>query len=206
MSDSFSIRMSSDDGLAPPAEIFATRPDEKGPKTVAILLIVGAILIMIIGYGDIQNSNSEDMSQEELDTLLTNVRNQGDNITDQEYQQFHDDVRDSGAYSIRGWSLLIGGVCIGTGGILLFILNLLGPKLALVGAGIGFIGGTYGSWKMKTISESALPEAMVLVNEILTYICGVCMVLCLALAGLPMLNASARAALNQKVVFIPEEE
>jgi len=206
MSDSFSIRMSSDDGLAPPAEIFATRPDEKGPKTVAILLVFGAILIIIIGYGDIQNSISEDMSQEELDTLLTNVRNQGDNITDQEYQQFHDDVRDSGAYSIRGWSLMIGGICIGTGGILLFILKPVGPKLALVGAGIGFIGGTYSSWEMKTISEAALPEAMVFVNEIFTYICGVCMVLCLALAGLPLLNASARAALNQKVVFSPEEE
>ena len=155
MSDSFSIRMSGDDGLAPPAEIFATRPDEKGPKTVAILLVAGAMLMMFVGYGDIQNSFSDDMSQEDLDTLLTNVRNQGHNITDEQYQQFHDDVRDSGAYSIRGWSLMIGGIVVGLAGVLLFKLNLQGPKMAICGAGIGFIGGTYGSWTMKTLSESA---------------------------------------------------
>jgi uncharacterized membrane protein len=206
MSDSFSIRMSGDDGLAPPAEIFATRPDEKGPKTVAILLIAGAMLMIFVGFGDLQNANSNDLSQEDLDTLLTNVRNQGDNITDEQYQQFHDDIRESGAYSIRGWSLMIGGIVVGLAGVLLFKLNLQGPKMAMCGAGIGFIGGTYGSWTIKTLSESALPEAMVLANEILTYVCGVCMVLCLALAGLPLMNASAKAALNQKIVFIAEQE
>ena len=44
MSEEFSIRMKEEDGLAPPASLFAPRPDKKGPKTIAILLIFGSLL------------------------------------------------------------------------------------------------------------------------------------------------------------------
>ena len=50
MTDDFSIRMKDDDGIAPPASIFAPRPDKKGPKTIAILLIFGSLLMIVIGY------------------------------------------------------------------------------------------------------------------------------------------------------------
>ena len=60
MSDSFSIRMSGDDGIAPPMEAFQPRPDEKGPKTVAIVLVMGAILMVLVGWGDIGNSMADE--------------------------------------------------------------------------------------------------------------------------------------------------
>ena len=68
MSKDFSIRMSDDDGMAPPASLFAPRPDKKGPKTIAVLLVLGSLLMGFTALGDIQLSLSDELSQEELDT------------------------------------------------------------------------------------------------------------------------------------------
>lgn len=206
MSDSFSMRMSSDDGLAPPAEVFAAKPDRKGPKTVAILLILGSLLMGAVAIGDVDSSYSEDLTQEELDLLLTNVRNSGDEVTDEEYQEFHDKARDSGAYSIRGWSVIIGAVLIFVGGILLFRLNGQGSKLAIGGCLLAATGGIYANWEIYSISEELLPPSLTLANELSGYLCGICMAICAALSVLPLLNAGARAALYPKVTLTLEEE
>ena len=206
MSEEFSIRMKDDDGIAPPASIFAPRPDEKGPKTIAILLIIGALLMGFTSFGDIQMSFTDDLSQEELDTLLSNVRNNGENITDEEYQDYHDETRDQGAYSLRGWSVFVGAVLILLGGVLLFSLNVNGPKFALAGSFIAAAGGLYANWTIYTVSLEMLPPSLILANKILGYFCGSCMVICASLAALPLFNAAARAALSQNVTLITEEE
>ena len=124
MSEEFSIRMNEEEGLAPPASLFAPRPDKKGPKTIAILLIIGSLLMGATAIGDFQSSQADDLPQEELDRLLTNVRtSNGENITDAEYQDYHDEVRDSGAYTIRGGSVMVGAMLILVGGIMLFRLR-----------------------------------------------------------------------------------
>jgi len=206
MSDSFSMRMSGDDGLAPPAEIFAVKPDRKGPKTIAILLILGSLLMGAVAYGDIASSFAEDLTQEDLDLLLTNVRNGGDEITDEEYQEFHDKARDSGAYSIRGWSIMIGAVLIFVGGILLFRLNGQGSKLAIGGCLLAALGGIYANWEIYSISAEMLPPSLTIAYRNLGYLCGICMAICMALSALPLLNAGARAALYPKVTLTLEEE
>ena len=206
MSDEFSIRMDSDNGIAPPIEALQPRPDEKGPKTVAILLILGGILLAIIGYGDITLSLADDLAQEEIDLALTQPRSGGENITDAEYQQFHDDARDSGAYAIRGASMWIGGIFIFVGGVLLFRLNSFGSKLAGGGAGLSFIGGVTGSWLIKSASTNLPSPTLQLANEIMVYLCGTCTLLCCALAILPLFNAASRAALEQNLSLIIEEE
>lgn len=206
MSDDFSIRMNGDDGLAPPASLFAPRPDKKGPKTIAILLIMGAAIMLSIGWGDIQNSNRDDFPEEEVDTLLENFQNNDVNVSAEEYQEYHDKIRDDGAYSIRGYSLVIGGVVIIVGGVLLFRLNMLGVKMSIGGAILGLFGGFGGSWMMANASAKILPDEITMVFEIWSYLCGVCMLTCLAMAALPIINASARAALNQSVTLVSEEE
>lgn len=206
MSDDFSIRMNGDDGLAPPASIFAPRPDKKGPKTIAILLIMGAAIMISIGWGDIQNSNRDDFPEGEVDALLENFQNNDVNVTAEDYQEYHDKIRDDGSYSIRGYSLVIGGALLIVGGVLLFRLNMLGVKLSLGGAILGLLGGVSGSWMMARSSAEILPEEVTVVFEIWSYLCGVCMLTCLAMAALPILNASAKAALNEKVELVSEEE
>ena len=87
MNDDVSIRMNNEDSLAPPASLFAPRPDKKGPKTISILLIMGSVLMLLIGWGDIQNSMAEDFPDADLDAILGNYQNQDINITEEEYQE-----------------------------------------------------------------------------------------------------------------------
>ena len=207
MSEEFSIRMNEEEGLAPPASLFAPRPDKKGPKTIAILLIIGSLLMGATAIGDFQSSQADDLPQEELDRLLTNVRtSNGENITDAEYQDYHDEVRDSGAYTIRGGSVMVGAMLILVGGIMLFRLRSMGPKLVIAGSIIAAIGGCYSNLEIYSLSKEMLPPSLILANKILGYLCGFCMVICGSLAILPLFNSSARAALDQKVTLVTEEE
>ena len=68
MSEEFSIRMGDADSLAPPASLFAPKPDKKGPKTIAILLIMGSLIMGFTAVGDFILSQADDLTQEELDT------------------------------------------------------------------------------------------------------------------------------------------
>jgi len=206
MSDDFSIRMSGDDGLAPPASLFSPKPDKKGPKTIAILLILGSILMILIGWGDVQNSMADDFPEEDLDPILENYENQKLNITADDYQEYHDEVRDSGAYSVRGYSLLVGGLLVLSGGFILFRLNILGVKLSILGSVVGLIGGFSGTWMMVGVSEEILPEGVTEITRLMSYMCGLCMSICVAMALLPLLNSSARMALQQKITLVTEEE
>jgi hypothetical protein len=199
--------MSGDDGIAPPMDAFQPRPDEKGPRMVAVLLIIGSFLLVYMASGDIVQSFSENLSQEELDTLLNAARDQGLEITDEEYQDYHDEVRSNGAYAIRGFGIALGGVMIGIGGFLLFRLKSKGAKIALFGAAEAFVCGVYGSWLMASISkENGLPESLIIAHEWITYACGACLLFCGAIAGLPLINTAARAALDQRVTLVVEEE
>lgn len=207
MNDDLSIRIDGNKGLAPPVDLFAVRPDRKGPKTIAILLILGSLTMIVAAYGDLSLANTEDLSQAELDALLTNVREANkQNVTDEQYQEFHDEARESGAYSIRGWSVMIGGIAIAIGGFFLFKLNSVGVKCAISGATFAAIGGIYANYLIYNISLDMLPEALILANKISGYLCGICMVICVATSALPVVNASARAALDQKVELVNEEE
>ena len=206
MNDEVSIRMKDDEGLAPPAFLFAPRPDKKGPKTIAVLLVMGSILMILVGWGDFQNSRAADFPDADLDAILENYNNQEINITAEEYQEYHDELREDGAYSVRGYSLMIGGVLVLVGGIMLFRLNKTGVKLSLAGSIIGLVGGFVGTWMMTQVSSEMLPKEVTTVTELMSYLCGVCMLVCVALAALPLLNASARAALNQGVTLVSEEE
>ena len=208
MNNDLTMRLDNNNpGSAPPYDLFAARPDRKGPKTIAILLIISSIIMVVVAYGDLSLASAEDLTQEELDTLLTNVRTANEeNITDEEYQDFHDEARESGAYSMRGWSVMIGGIAIFVGGILLFKLNSAGAKLSIGGAIISGIGGLYANWKIYNISVDMLPDSLILANRISGYLCGICMFICVAVSALPIINASARAALDQKVTLVQEEE
>ena len=206
MSDEFSIRMKDDDGIAPPASIFAPRPDEKGPKTIAVLLILGSVLMMMIGFGDIQNSMAKDFPEADLEPILENYQNQELDITAEDYQEYHDDVRDEGAYSVRGYSLMVGGLLVLVGGFMLFKLKLLGVKLAISGSSLGLIGGFTGTWMMVGVSGDILPQGVTEITRLMAYLCGICMSICLALAVLPIMNSSARMALDQNLTLVNEDE
>jgi len=208
----FSIIME-DDNDAVPDDIWGgvpIREDRKGPKTIAILIFIGGLMILFQAYSDFQSHSLEDIPANEVDRLLEAPNSQSDTpITNEEYQQFHDDARESGGYLIRSIGLFISGTLITIGSINLFRLLKSGPKIATTGAGIGFISGLYGSHLIRIASDENLSGALLLTYEIFTYLCGTCMFLCGAFSALPLINARARAALkdssSKKVELLSDE-
>mgnify|MGYP006219855113 FL=1 len=98
------------------------KPDRRGPKTIAILLFFGGLLILFQAYTDYQSHNLADISDAEVDRLLETPNSQSDNpITNEQYQQFHDDARDSGAYLIRAIGLAVSGSLVVFGSINLYL-------------------------------------------------------------------------------------
>ena len=173
------------------------KPDRRGPKTIAILLFFGGLLILFQAYTDYQSHNLADISDAEVDRLLETPNRQSDDpITNEQYQQFHDDARDSGAYLIRAIGLAVSGSLVVFGSINLYRLYSSGPKIATTGAVIGFVSGFYGSHLVRLASDDNLSGALLLTYEIFVYLCGTCMFLCGAFSALPLINARAKAALR----------
>tara|TARA_B100000963_G_scaffold65636_1_gene53871 strand:- start:654 stop:1298 length:645 start_codon:yes stop_codon:yes gene_type:complete len=195
----FSIIMNEDEASVP-ADVWGEipiKPDRRGPKTIAILIFFGGLMILFQAYTDYTTHGLEDIPDSEVERLLETPNSQSDTpITPEEYQQFHDDARDSGGYQIRAVGLFISGILVTFGSINLFRLNSSGPKMATLGAGIGFISGLYGSHLIRVASDENLGGALELTYEIFTYLCGTCMFLCGAFSALPLINARARAALD----------
>ena len=195
----FSIIMDENE-TSTPSDIWGDipiKPDRKGPKTIAVMIFIGGLLILFQAYSDFTANGLEDVPDSEVERLLETPNSQSETpITPEQYQQFHDDARDSGGYLIRSIGLFISGSLVLFGSVNLFRLLSSGPKIATLGAGIGFISGLYGSHLIRVASDDNLGGALLLTYEIFTYLCGTCMFLCGAFSALPLINARARAALD----------
>ena len=208
----FSMRMDDDAAVpAAPVDMFAVRPDTKGPKTVAVLMFLGTLLLAFQAYGDYQLHSAEDLSEAEINTLLQTPNSQAgdeDEVTVEQYQEFHDAARESGGYLLRAGGLGIAVSLMFIGSILVFRLKPLGAWLNVSGAVIGLGSGVIGSWLVGGAATANLAGPLLLTYEILTYFCGVCMFTCIGLAALPLLNARARLALypNPEVAVVVDQE
>ena len=189
-------------------DMFAIRPDRKGPKTIAILLMLGALFFGVLAYTDISNANSEELSQAQIETLINVPNQQGENLSIEQYQDFHKEINESDGYLIRGAALGIGSIFVFIGSIFLFAMKPIGGKIAIGGAGISFVGGIYGCMIIYDAAKEHLLESMLVqTHEITGYRCGVCSFLCGAMALLPLINARAKLAFDEanSVQLIHEE-
>ena len=209
----FSMRMddSQPESEIPP-HIFTIRPDTKGPKSIGVLLIVSALVLFFQAYGDISLHQAADLSDEEVDLILDVPNSQGDGTEDisiEQYQLFHDAARESGGYAVRGYGLGLASLMLLFGGGMLLFLKGTGAKLAVGGATLGMASGISGSLLVKGAADAHLAGVLLLTYEITTYLCGVCMAMCIGLAALPLINARARLALypeNRVVLKTDSEE
>jgi len=206
----FSMRMDANQPETQiPADLFAIRPDSKGPKSIGVLLILGAIVLFFQAYGDVGLHFSEDLSNEEVEAILEVPNSQGDGSTEltvEQYQTFHDAARESGGYALRGFGLIVASALLLVGGIMLLFLNGLGAKLSLSGAVIGLVTGIAGSLLIKEAADIHLVGVLLFTYEVYSYLCGVCMVMCAGMAALPLINARARLALFPENRVVLEQE
>jgi len=194
--------MASDD-----ADMFAIRPDHKGPKTVAILLIVFSIFLGFVAKADLDLAGTEQVSDAYMEQILETPNQQGDNVSFEEYQSYHQEVNDNNGYLIRGVSLAIGSVAGIVGGALLYRMKPFGGKLALAGALISFVGGIVGNMIFYDAAQLHLRGTIQDNAEYFGYACGICTFFVAALALLPLINARARLAFAEvnKVELLQEE-
>ena len=179
-------------------DMFAVRPDRKGPKTVAILLFLGGIFFAILGYADLSNHGSEALSDSQIETLINVPNQQGENLSIEQFQEFHKGVNEENGYLIRGASLGLGSILVIVGSVLLYLMKPLGGKLALAGSTIALVGGIFGNVIIHDAAREHLHDSMLIQTyEITGYLCGVCTFLCGALALLPLINARARLAFDE---------
>ena len=179
-------------------DMFAVRPDHKGPKTVAILLLLGGIFFAILGYADLSNHGSEALSDSQIETLINVPNQQGENLSIEQFQEFHKGVNEENGYLIRGASLGLGSILVIVGSVMLYLMKPLGGKLALAGSTIALVGGIFGNAVIHDAAKEHLQDSMLIQTyEITGYLCGVCTFLCGALALLPLINARARLAFDE---------
>lgn len=188
-------------------DMFAIRPDHKGPKTVAIILIVCSLFFALVAKADIDLANQEEVSDEFMAEILETPNQQGDNISFDAYQSYHKEVNENNGYLIRGASLAIGSAAGLIGGILLFRMKPLGGKIALSGALLSFFGGIVGNMVFHDAAQNHLNGTIQANAEYSGYACGICTFFFAALALLPLINARARLAFQEanKVVLVQDE-
>ncbi len=194
----FSIRMDKENSTPElePFDITVT-PDTKGPKSVAILMFFGGLLLILLAFGDFQLSQQEDLTDEEIEIILeTPNADLETDISNDDYQKFHDSARQG--YLIRAAGLAISGSLIVLGAPFLYSLNKKGAYLGIEGAAIGLVTGVLGSMMINDAAVEYLSGPLLLTYKLLTYSCGICMLICGAMTSLPLVNARARMALNGK--------
>ena len=204
----FSIRMDKENSTPElePFDITVT-PDTKGPKSVAILMFFGGLLLILLAFGDFQLSQQEDLTDEEIEIILETPNADLDtDISNDDYQKFHDSARQG--YLIRAAGLAISGSLIVLGAPFLYSLNKKGAYLGIEGAAIGLVTGVLGSMMINDAAVEYLSGPLLLTYKLLTYSCGICMLICGAMTSLPLVNARARMALNgkHKVKIKPDSE
>ena len=190
--------------MAPP--VFPQVVDRKGPKTIGIIMIIGALFTGVLGFGDMQNQFIEEIPDSEIETLLATPNSQGENLTVDDYQDFHDEARSSHAYLFRGALMFAGSLLICAGGVGLFLLRKWGAIIGLIGVAITLIGGIGGGLNIQSAAAEHLGGQLELAYSLQLYLCGICMGMCGLIAALPLFNVSARNALNGKTMEIHFEE
>ncbi|HJL97569.1 MAG TPA: hypothetical protein QF401_05395 [Candidatus Poseidoniaceae archaeon] len=178
------------------------RPDNKGPKNVAILLFISALLLAGFSYQDwLQHQGG--LTDSQVDTFLATPNSQGgEPTTIEDFRDFEEDVQSNNGYLIRALGLTITTLSLLIGAPLLHRLNIKGAYLCVSGAIIGLFSGIYGSYLINTSAQLHLGDAMILTYEIWVYLCGSIMSLCLAVTALPLLNTRARLALRPRVDLV----
>jgi len=175
---------------------FDVRPDRSGPRNLAVLLMLGALVVLWMGYADLQ-AHRIGLSDDQVSTLIATPNAQGGEPTSlEDFRTFESNARDQGAFLTRAVALLTSGGMVLVGGALLFRLRRLGAYLCTAGAAIGLLGGVVGSIMIRGTAQDHLGDALAFTYEAWVYLCGAMMGLCLAMAALPLLNVRARMALE----------
>ena len=99
------------------------QPDRTGPKNLAVLLFFGSLLVLWMGYADLQ-AHRYGLSEGQVETLLATPNAQGgEPTTVEDFRTFEEEARSENAFLLRAVSLLTSGGLLLVGALLLFRLQ-----------------------------------------------------------------------------------
>ncbi len=183
---------SSQPGLVAP--IIPVRPNTTIPVLMGLLLILGGILLLLMGYSEISRQGDPNIPEAE-ERQLEQGFSQNSNITGEDIQDLHDDLRHAKYYWYLGSGFMIGGFLMLVGGVQLLRKRSIGAKLGMGGNAIVILSALI-SYGISSGPSNELGSMVSVTYTGLAFVYGICSLCCGIFAAFPLLHASGRAALD----------
>ena len=123
---------------------------------ISYILIIGAVIAGIVGYGHIQDDKLEDLPDGQVEIIIATPNSHGDDISIEDYQAYHDELRSNGAYQLLGYSLVCGMSLVLIGAVLIRLFRKEGVYIATTGATISLIGGVIANLRFQSAANEYL--------------------------------------------------
>ena len=184
------------------APVIPVRPNSTIPVLMGLLLVLGGILVMIMGYSDISRQGEPNLPGSEVKQLEQGF-SQSSNITGEDIQDLHDELRHAKYYWYLGSGFMFGGLLMLFGGVQLLRRRSIGAKLGVGGNTIVIIAALI-SYGISSGPTNELGPVVSITYTGLAFVYGICSLCCGIFAAFPLLHASGRAALDSHLQ-IPQE-
>ncbi len=176
------------------APVIPVRPNSTIPVLMGLLLVLGGILVMFMGYSEISKQGEPNLPKDE-EKQLEQGFSQNSNITGEDIQDLHDNLRHAKYYWYLGSGFMFGGLLMLVGGIQLLRKRSIGAKLGIGGNAIVILGALISYGTSSGPSEELGPMVSITYTG-LAFVYGICSLCCGVFAAFPLLHASGRAALD----------
>ena len=184
------------------APVIPVRPNSTIPVLMGLLLLLGGILVMIMGYSEISRQGEPNLPESEVKQLETGF-SQSSNITGEDIQDLHDELRHAKYYWYLGSGFMFGGLLMLVGGVQLLRRRSIGAKLGMGGNAIVILAALI-SYGISSGPANELGSMVSVTYTGLAFVYGICSLCCGVFAAFPLLHASGRAALDPHLQ-IPQE-
>ena len=183
------------------APIIPVRPNSTIPVLMGLLLVLGGILLLFMGYSEISRQGEPNLPEYEERQLEQGFATS--NVTGDDIQDLHDELRHAKYYWYLGSGFMFGGLLMLVGGVQLLRRRSIGAKLGVGGNAIVIIAALI-SYGISSGPTNELGPVVSITYTGLAFVYGICSLCCGIFAAFPLLHASGRAALDSHLQ-IPQE-
>jgi len=183
------------------APVVPVRPNTTIPVLMGLFLLLGGIVVAYMGYGEIGRQGEPNLPDSEAKQLEQGF-SQTDNVTAEDIQGLHDDLRHAKYYWYLGWGFLIGGLLMFSGGVQLLRRRSIGSKLGIAG-NLSVMLTALVTYNLSSGPAGELGQGASFTYTGLSFIYGVCSLCCTLFAAFPLLHGAGRAALDPHLYVPP---
>ena len=188
------IRIENDNSQELITPIIPVRPNTTIPVLMGLLLVLGGILVLFMGYAEIIRQGEPNLPKSD-EGILEQGFSQSSNVTGEDIQDLHDELRHAKYYWYLGCGFLFGGALMLAGGVQLLRKRSIGAKLGMLGNGLVIVSA-FISYGISSGPTNELGSMVSVTYTGLAFVYGICSLCCGIFAAFPLLHASGKAALD----------